>query len=517
MSKIEPRTITKEVNHHDLKVPLCWNGTEARPPQRNEVVDQPLGIYQSGPDRALVREIVTSLERARSFVCVSTFVLQQSEITQTLLNISKQGVRVYLLTASENQLEKEDHEMTEFDRRVVQDHKELLQSFAGRILVRTADHFHAKFILIDPSSPLAHGYLLTANLTRGALYENVKFEGNEYQCNFELGLRLTREQITGVFRQFIFAFWHEAQHELFEAKTLAGVGKPPFSIPLTRSGVLRTVGDERSLKKEILNIIDTSTSYLVLSAWSFDQDHEVLQHLLRKARDGVNISILTRVTRKRTMPALTDLIMHGATIYGHERLHGKFIIGDGTRGMVLTANFTRQGLDSGFETGISLTPPQINSILELCRKWMTSCTWKLEDGITRKDVREEALIWTGTGLEEKPVRQEYVRAIPLNSRSMNEYLNPTYELPEPPRDSLYLRSRFEITVNPPRCPSRAKPLDPSSLSKTNEPDQIIASMMDDHRFYRDRGETYIEVSDDGQIPRVTELEKRYGWIGTVPL
>ncbi len=512
MSNIGPRTYPKEVSHHNELISLCWNRALDLPPNRNEVIDQQLGLFQSGPKKVLVQEILAALKRAKSVVCVSTFVLQQSEITDELLALSKKGVRVYLLTASDNQLEKEDFEMTDFDRKVIPQHKMLLESFAGSILVRTANHFHAKFILIDPNAMDSQGFLLTANLTRGALFEDVAFQGHQFQCNFELAVRLSRQQIRGVFQQFLYGFWHEAKHELFEKEKLSGVGNAPHSIELTDQAVQRTVGDERSLKNSILNIIDEATSYIILSAWSFDLDHEVAEKLLKKAQEGVKITIMTR---NRNIPALAELVKHDAKIYGHERLHGKFIISDGNQGLLLTANFTHLGLDEGFEAGIKLSQPQINLLLDLHQQWAKSCRWTLEYNIAKKDINGEILIWGKDELDSLKVEKENINQIEMNAKSMTDYLNPTLTLPDPITNKLALISRYDFIVHPPHRPPQAKLIDMKSLSENNEKDKIIATALKQYALYRHKGKIYIDVTNDKQLSDVVELEGTHGWIGTV--
>ena len=55
-----------------------------------------------------------AIRSAKSMICVSTFILQKTKIriAGELLEAANRGIRVYLLTASENQLSKESDEMT---------------------------------------------------------------------------------------------------------------------------------------------------------------------------------------------------------------------------------------------------------------------------------------------------------------------------------------------------------------------------------------------------------------------
>src|SRR5262245_33788150 len=81
---------------------------------------------------------------------------------RALIEAAKRGVRVYLLVATEARLDKEIRSDDSFGIKTVEEHKRLLDRLAGWVYVRSAEHFHAKFVVADPKSR-PHGVLLTAN------------------------------------------------------------------------------------------------------------------------------------------------------------------------------------------------------------------------------------------------------------------------------------------------------------------------------------------------------------------
>lgn len=514
MSEITTKIVEKRKNFADEVIPLCWNKIQNLSAKRTEVIDSSDAIYQSGTDGRLAREITQTIDNADDVICVSSYVIQPSMITNALLKAAKRGVRVYLLTASEKHLEKEDFEMTPFDRKVIPEHKELLQIFAGKILVRTADHFHSKFILVDPNTKNAHGFILTANLTLGALYEDIIIDGEAVGTNFELGMALSSNQISEVYQQFLCGFWNEAKHELLEPEKLVGIGKATIQIEPQAQSVIWTVGEQRTLKDALMRLIDDAKSTLVLSAWSFDHDHESTKKILEKAISGVKVTILTR---NRRMDVLKDLVLLDAQISGHERLHGKFIIADGSKGIMMTANFTSLGLDSGFETGIHLSPRQIEKLLVVHQEWASICRWRLMRDVLYKDINEKALVWNENELVEKTVKKEYLFSDTVQCKSMDEYVNPNIALSDPPLDALYLESIYSISLIPPRLPKKARLLLEETLSRKEKKNEALLEAVREYPLYRYQNRILIEVKDDKELPKALKLEKEHGWLVVVDL
>ena len=98
---------------------------------------------------------------------MSSFLLADKGVEDALLATAKRGVRVYVLLASEARLGKEESE-GEFDKKVLELHKQMLTRLGGHVLFRSAPHFHAKVVVVDPEKSPA-GILLTAVASARAL------------------------------------------------------------------------------------------------------------------------------------------------------------------------------------------------------------------------------------------------------------------------------------------------------------------------------------------------------------
>ena len=72
-----------------------------------------------------------------------------------------------------------------------------------------------------------------------------------------------------------------------------------------------------------------------------------------RARQGVSLTVLARV-RPRAMPALVALAEAGARVLGFKWLHAKALWADSGRGLVMSANLEKHGLDGSFELGVRL-------------------------------------------------------------------------------------------------------------------------------------------------------------------
>ena len=507
MTAILPRQHVETTSFEDELIPICWNKRADINTVRDEVIDSDLGIVQSGPRKMMVDALVGIIKQAKDTICVSSFVIQESVITEALLAAASRGVRVYLLTASEKHFTRDIIAMSDFDEKIYKEHIALLDKLAGKILVRTAGHFHAKFILCDPHSHALKGYLLTANLTLGALYEPVYHDGRKYGPNFELGIKLTPKQIRGLYSQFIKGFWEEAEHELFEAKKLSGAGASPFGALSAPNDVLYTIGTRSTLKSEIMRMLDSATSYIIISAWSFQHDHETVRKLIERTKGGIKVFLLARSHQNNTK-ALTELRKHGATIVGHPRLHAKFIIVDGEEGLVMTANFSSLGLNSGFESGLLLDKAQIVQISGVHEIWSQCCEWSLELDLKRRDAAEEILVESKEGLKRVHIEKEYHENKTINATDFKEFLKPKFKKPVPPGDSLYLSGKCTYTVKPPFLPSGAKPIIEDNLPKGKKEQEKVRAIKDTMKRYplfKKKNEAYLVVSEQEDITKALEI------------
>lgn len=355
----------------------CWvsgsknNGTAPYKPEMTVHSCDERQVIIPSDDGALFTAIETMVQKAEELVCVSSFLIQQSRMTNALLEAADRGVKVFVLTAREDDLKKADEDLVDFERERIKDHVTLLNTFASKVLVRTSQSFHAKYVLVDPCSAGASGIMMTCNATVDPMSGS----------NIEVALTLTTQEVRSFFAHFLRGFWKMADHELLEPGELVGVKKEiPTSVNLGELLLPATVGDVHSLQDQVLALIRSAEKDLVLTAWSFD-DGPVKTAVMDACRRGVTVTILTRPSPGNTT-ALRDCSMAGARIFGHPRLHAKCVVADGRTGLVMTANMTALGLESGFETAVPLEGRTLTIVMKIVEDWMEACAWNLKNHVT---------------------------------------------------------------------------------------------------------------------------------------
>jgi len=505
MTTIEPRRIVNKVSFKEQTLPLCWNKRHDIEERMTEEMDSDTAVFQSGPRKDLLYQLVNMIDEAEEVICVSSFVIQKSEVTDSLLEAAKRGVRVYLLTASEKHLEKDEMEMSGFDRKVIPEHKALLDSFAGRILVRTANHLHSKFLLVDPHTSFPQGILLTANLTLGALYQDTNWRGRKYGCNFELGVSLVPEQVTELFNQFLVGFWHEAQHELFDPGVLTPVGQSPYPFSPSPQDLMMVIGSEQRLRDEVLELIDSATTHILASGWSFQDGHVTVDRLIEKAQSGVEVTVLAR-THENNMPAFVRLLEAGATVFSHPRLHGKMLLVDGHEGIVMTANFSSLGLDEGYETGLKLSSEQVLGFQEIFEEWSQACEWSLHANLKKEAVNEEALVWENEKLELRSLKNNYHKKQEIQAPTMLAFFEPDLPTFTPSGDVLYLEATYEYLVHPPMLPSKAKLVEQKKAAKGEKKDG--KKQEPTFPLFHRKNKNYVVITEEEEYPQAAQFARQ---------
>lgn len=380
--------LIKEVEIHETvsygsdNLGTCWLSQENSAGKRERITNFIHGdernIIVASKEKELLNHLIEMVDAAKDIVCISTFLIQKSGLTEALLRAAKRNVRVYLLTAQKEDLIKASDELGEWETKLIEEHKDILDSFAGNVLVRTAPHFHAKFILVDPKSQYSQGIVMTCNATVDAMCGK----------NMEIAATLTPAEITSYFSQFIKGFWEEAKHELLKKGELATVKKTDFTKNFGNITHPSTCSNEYSLKDVIIKLIENTHEKIIITGWSFDGDYKVVRALLNILQRGVKVMIYTKPSYRNTK-ALMDLLEDGAEIVGHERYHTKLIISDGENGLITTSNYTKKGLESGFEASVVLGTKDVRLIQDVIDYWSGICEWILVPEVLLKDAQEK--------------------------------------------------------------------------------------------------------------------------------
>jgi cardiolipin synthase A/B len=445
--------VVETIDQRQLELPPAWirhceQASEVNP--RAELESGRSGatgdILRSSRDRAMASAVVSLLGRAREKAVVASFLLADRACERAIREAADRGVRVYVLLASEARLGREAGD-GEFDQRVLGEHKEMLLRLAGHVLIRSAPHFHAKVVVIDPdTSP--EGILLTANLTKEAL------ERNE-----EMAVALSAEEVAEVTGYLKWAMWESAEHEFVDSNDRFKTTRPLNVVPHPEGAtrIVATTEKSSGIREEALRLIKSAQRHLLVSSFGWDEDHEVVQRLCDRAQEGLRIEVLARV-RRSSMNALLALARAGASVFGFPYLHAKAVVVDESEAVVMSANLQADGLDRGFEVGVRLSGERARLVNTLLADWRDTAPWMLALRPRIGDVRGKVSLWINDRLEVKEVAPfEELDLGEVTAESADALNPPCPTVPDAgvvPRLAAELRCRYRVV--PPRLAARSK-------------------------------------------------------------
>lgn len=373
MTEIENELIVEKVEVNSKKeVGLVWLNKNSK----KEELEAPSG-YKIPEDskvhpvisrESLIPLLVDIVNSSREVICVSSFLLQGSEFTESLLKASERGVRVYILTAGENDLKVTDEDGSPSSQRV-KEFRQLLSTLSDKVFLRTAD-FHAKFVLIDPEGEYPNGVMTTCNLTTDAMSGH----------NKELFVTLSEEEVYSFFCQFTKGVWEMSRHELIGG-TLHELEENSYKPenPIPNPAHPATLISINSLYKAVRELITSARKSVDISAWTFSDEVDVPDLLMECLNRNVSVKIYARPNYLNGI-VLSKLKARGAIVLGHDRFHAKTIVVDGEKSIVTTANFAKHGLEDGFEAGVLLGKKDTMHLSAILKQWEAGCNWELSMG-----------------------------------------------------------------------------------------------------------------------------------------
>lgn len=447
---LAPETKTHTVVNDD-PLPPAWLRRAQTTDDRDAAVAA--GIYRVGPGRQLHGALLNTIEAAREVVLVASFLLADRDLADALVRAAERGVRVYVLTASEARLATLPSEDNEFDARMIEEHKTLLDRLVGKVLLRSAGHFHAKFVIADPSTS-PRGFVTTANLNN-AVRENV-----------ELGVELSTKAAQSLAAWFSWAFWTEAERELVEKGRLAIVKEPPAQPrdPGDSAPIITTTKSHQQIRDAALRLIQRARRRIVVASYGLAADHPVVEALVARAQAGVPVVLLTR-PRPAVRDAVLRLAAAGARIFAHDKLHAKAIHTD-VGAMIMTANLEPHGLDRSFEVGVLLSGgslfgggDQAAALGTILDEWIATFPWHFAAGARPRDHRGE--VWFADKGARDP-RANVVELLDIKLPSLTaadalsvEATPPPKQFPRPDPLKIAHRVRYTWQVEPPKLPTKA--------------------------------------------------------------
>lgn len=342
-------------------------------------------ILVPGENKTLLNRLISIINGAEEVLCIASFLIQEQSVKDAIVEAAAdRGVRVYILTYAEKEALKDARREGE-DPGSVQAHIEFVKSLYGKALVRTGKNFHAKYLLADPNDANKHkGLLFTGNLT-GSLTKSA-----------DIALILNREQIHGLYHQFLFGFWNMATGELTRDgyKDLPQLDDSPVQIPAynTTSSLDFNAAEYHSgIQKRLISFIRETEGPILAFAWSFDYSNDVVQELMKALDSGRPVEVIfnniRKLQRESDIPpkfhnpiAMERLLEKKAQIFGYPLFHAKGLISsqnDRTRAIVMTANYDAHSIEHGFNSLIEVDDNQAVKIKEVVDYWKNEAEYIL--------------------------------------------------------------------------------------------------------------------------------------------
>ena len=384
------------VSYKEQIIPVAWL---KQMPSEN-IIPTNGNIMVSHSDGKLSRYIVDLLNQARETIVICSFLLAHQAIEDAIFQAAERGVRVYLMLASEVRLEKTGDD--EFSQKCEQQHIAMLKRLAGKVMIRSAPHYHAKAVLIDAlgGNNTAKGLLLTANITHEAL------ERNE-----ELAVILPRQAIEELVAFFRWGLFNQAKHQMLDNEKFTSIDKTDIPYPQNTRIMCFTSAQEKGILNHALALIEQAKQEIIVASFGFDEEHALIKKLCEKAEQGVLVTILARV-RPSNMSALIQLKTAGAKIYGFKWLHAKALLVDGKQAMIMSANLQKRGLDDGFEIGICLNTQAIQELETCLNYFITQAQYHLAVNLAVGQCLGDIRIWENKQFQDLTILPEKQETLP---------------------------------------------------------------------------------------------------------
>lgn len=305
-------------------------------------------------------KIINLIFDAKETIFISSFLINDNDMVNHLIEKASKGVNIYILTASEAIINKSNNE--DYSRH--NEHVALLKKLSSeyRILVRTGN-IHAKFIIVDAHKASIKGLLSTSNFNK----EPLSRDG-------EVGIMLDKSRAKNLANLFIKTFWEKSENELAtDGKSLNNITPKETAIELDDSNILYTFEDEyNSIKENVIKYIENAQKSIYITSFNYDYK-DIEDVLLDKAKHGLDIQIIGRqrkILNSNLYKILKDY--ENVIFYIHEEIHAKLLICDNSA-LLLTANFEEKGMDMGVEAGVEISSLETKKIFNFYKNKATFC------------------------------------------------------------------------------------------------------------------------------------------------
>jgi len=487
----------KTVDRSQETLPPLWMQHSHTDQPRTERPSQ-APLFQTGQARLAASRAIEMIDSAREVVVVCSFLLSDPEVLVALERATSNAVRVYVMLAAESRLLSEPPEvdqsgLAEWKRRVLAEFKGTLQRLGGRALIRASDQFHAKVVLVDPTT-CPQGMLLTANLNSEPL-----------ERNQELAVELAEPEVRDIYSVIRWAFWEAASHEIINPKdsgmsAIRSLGEieHPDALP----HCLCTTSSSTSIREAFLAAIESESQEIVVSCYGWDQNHAVVRALVEKARAGVAVTIFAR-PRAAAMPALLDLVTAGAKVMGFKYLHAKAIWISSGCGIMTSANLEPHGLDSGFELGVRLSDECTKALGQVFDEWRNTAEWELRTDARCGEISGPIQLWQENNLVAAEVVSEICLSVHKRDVPSAELLDDAepaeYQEPLPWAHRVVIEGEVVAPTLHPKAKEQFKKVNGRDGKTRKEPYSP--------RVYMQQGKLVVAIRSRNELPEAQNLRR----------
>lgn len=366
------------VNEGIIRFPILPNGSGWKSTEQSN-----LSVIESGDQKILFSKIINAIDKAQEFVCLQSFLIQDSALIDSLLKAVERKVKVFVLSSAEARLNDRIEEETDF---IKANYIQLIdKKFKNHFVHRTAENFHAKYILIDPKTN-PKGFICTNNFTE-----------NGFTKNPELAVELNKEQCEELFKVFVYHFWEHSTDEQTATTEFEKVNRANrFSLSRLNNILLTSPNSElNTLNEALKNAVENGEKSISLSTFQLDKNTELIKAILEKAKQGIEVTLFCRPTEKQFNEQLKDLLDAQVQIYFHSLIHAKSLLIDEKNGFVFTANLTANGLEKGLEVGVKLSEQQTADLHKIQTNWKKDFELKAIKAANIKDLKEVVVFKDG--------------------------------------------------------------------------------------------------------------------------
>ena len=314
-----------------------------------------------------IDHVVETIRRADKVVVISSPLMADYDVRDALIDTDgeweQDEKRCYVMTTTTIPFLQDINK--EFDEKSHQRHIEVLESIAGRVLVRLSDDFYANIVLADPRSDIPRGLFTTRLATE------------EMESGYGLTVELEPDEVRLTMSILRWAFWEHSTYEIMGGNLCDC--KPLGEIkPVKSKKILQTGPHYTTIKSKIMKILDGNPKGIIVGSFGWDAGHAVVEKLCSLSRQGTNVTVLTMAETKSTHDAMKKMKKAGILILGFSQFHTGVVISDSDT-LVMSASIKKRGLESGFELGITLEGRRAKEVKKSVSAWIGNYQYEFKE------------------------------------------------------------------------------------------------------------------------------------------